>query len=77
MSSLFFSFAILMVALLAPLPFLRDARTRRSLAILALMVAGIAGLTYALAMERGAVANMALFFGMIALFWLAGRFEAK
>lgn len=65
------------VALLLPIPFLKNPRSKRSLAILGVVVLGIAGLAFVLEEERSRAVNLITFAAMIGLFWLAGKFEAK
>lgn len=77
MTEMLAAFGIVVVVLLAPIPFARTPRTRRALAILAWVVAALAILAWAATAERNQAANLALFFGLIATFWIAGRFEAK
>lgn len=75
MTSLVVSFVSVGLALLVPVPFLKDQRLRRSLAVMALLVLGLLGITVALQMPRYPGLNYVIFTGLIGLFWLAGRFE--
>lgn len=50
---------------------------RRSLAILALLTAAMGALPLLLASPHPREINLLIFLGLLAMFWIAGRFEAK
>lgn len=50
---------------------------RRSLVILALLTAAMGGLPLLLASPHPREINLLIFLGLLGMFWIAGRFEAK
>lgn len=77
MKSLLISLAVVALALLAPVFFLRDQRQRRSLVILSGLVIAVGVLAYLLSEERSRPLNLVTFMGLIGLFWVAGKFESR
>jgi hypothetical protein len=68
------SFAIL---LLLVIPFMKSRRQRYSFVILSLVILAIAALAFLLTQPQGPLVNLMGFCGLIFVFWIASRFEAK
>lgn len=77
MKSLLLACAIMALLFLAPVPFLKSRVHRRSLAILALLTTGLGGLAVLLAEEHSRGINLLAYLGLVTMFWIAGKFEAK
>jgi FtsH-binding integral membrane protein len=76
-TSLVISFTAVGFLILLPIPFVRDGRLRRSLAVMALLVFGLLAITVALQLPRHPALSFGIFTGLIGLFWVAGRFEGR
>ncbi|MGZ3694665.1 MAG: hypothetical protein ACXWQO_10820 [Bdellovibrionota bacterium] len=77
MKSLLLSILIVATGLLAPIPFVKNLRVRKSLAIMSVVTLGLGALSFVLAEERGPALSAVTYIALIGLFWVAGRFEAK
>ena len=72
------SFVLVTALLLAPIPFLKAKRHRRSLVVMAALVLGLLVFTMAVSVEkRSEILSVALFFGLLGWFRLAGEFDAR
>lgn len=71
------AFALLVLFILAPIPFLRSKRHKRSLLILAALVGGLLLFGLGAYHKRTELQSVALFFGLMGWFRLASEFDAK
>lgn len=77
MTALLWSLGLTAILLLLPVPFVKRKASRHALAFLSLFVLALGGMAYALTLPRSQPLNFAIFAGLLGLFWLASRFEAR